>query len=85
MKLYNHFINGKWIEPIKNEYFDTENPFTGEVWAKVARGCEKDADLAVKAAKAAFDSGTWADMRPCLLYTSPSPRDAESSRMPSSA
>ena len=23
--------------------------------------------------------------KPCLLYTSPSPRDAESSRMPSSA
>ena len=64
MKLYNHFINGKWIELIKNEYFDTENPFTGEVWAKVGRGCEKDADLAVKAAKAAFDTGAWADMRP---------------------
>ncbi len=64
MKLYNHFIDGKWIEPTKNEYFDTENPFTGEVWAKVARGCEKDADLAVKAAKAAFDTGAWADMRP---------------------
>ena len=64
MKLYNHFINGKWVEPIKNEYFDTENPFTGEVWAKVGRGCEKDADLAVKAAKAAFDTGAWADMRP---------------------
>ena len=25
MKLYNHFIDGKWIEPTKNEYFDTEN------------------------------------------------------------
>ena len=64
MKLYNHFIDGKWVEPTKNEYFDTENPFTGEVWAKVARGCEKDVDLAVKAAKAAFDTGAWADMRP---------------------
>ena len=64
MKFYNHFINGEWVEPTKNEYFDTENPFTGEVWAKVARGCEKDADQAVKAAKAAFDNGAWADMRP---------------------
>ena len=64
MKLYNHFINGEWVEPAKNKYFDTENPYTGEVWAKVARGCEKDADQAVKAAKAAFDSGAWADMRP---------------------
>ena len=53
MKTYNHFINGEWVEPAKNGYFDTENPFTGEVWAKVARGCEKDADQAVKAAKAA--------------------------------
>ena len=64
MKIYNHFINGEWVEPIKSKYFDTENPYTGEVWAKVARGCEKDADQAVKAAKAAFDSGAWADMRP---------------------
>jgi len=31
MKTYNHFINGEWVEPIKNKYFDTENPFTGEV------------------------------------------------------
>ena len=51
MKIYNHFINGEWVEPIKNKYFDTENPFTGEVWAKVARGCEKDADQAVKRQK----------------------------------
>ena len=27
----------------------------------------------------------WSDRRHCLLYTSPSPRDVEESRMPSSA
>ena len=31
-----------------------------------------------------FDS-SFLEFRSCLLYTSPSPRDAESSRMPSSA
>ena len=28
---------------------------------------------------------TWAQLGPCLLYTSPSPRDRQKSRMPSSA
>ena len=27
----------------------------------------------------------WLNLQPCLLYTSPSPRDVEESRMPSSA
>ncbi|XDZ66561.1 aldehyde dehydrogenase [Alphaproteobacteria bacterium LSUCC0684] len=64
MKTYNHFINGAWVEPSSGEYFDTENPYTGEVWARVARGNAEDADKAVKAAKAAFDQGEWAGMRP---------------------
>jgi len=64
MKTYNHFINGAWVEPASGAYFDTENPYTGEVWARVARGNAEDADRAVKAAKAAFDQGEWAEMRP---------------------
>ena len=32
-----------------------------------------------------FDVGTDPDMNTCLLYTSPSPRDLSTSRMPSSA
>ena len=64
MKIYNHYINGAWVEPANGEYFDTENPYTGEVWAKIAQGTAEDADRAVKAAKAAFESGVWADMRP---------------------
>ena len=55
MKIYNHYINGAWVEPAGGEYFDTENPYTGEVWAKIARGTAEDADRAVKAAKAAFE------------------------------
>ena len=32
-----------------------------------------------------FDDGTGSMFMPCLLYTSPSPRDLSTSRMPSSA
>jgi aldehyde dehydrogenase (NAD+) len=64
MKKYNHFINGAWVEPSSNAYFETDNPYTGEVWAKIACGNATDADQAVNAAKAAFDYGEWADMRP---------------------
>ncbi len=64
MKVYQHYINGAWVEPATREYFDTENPYSGEVWAKIARGSAEDADRAVKAAKAAFENVEWADMRP---------------------
>ncbi|GAB5469358.1 MAG: aldehyde dehydrogenase [Rhodospirillales bacterium] len=64
MKVYQHYIDGQWAEPASGAYFDSENPYTGEVWAKIARGSAEDVDLAVQAAKAAFEGGPWADMRP---------------------
>ena len=64
MKLYQQYINGAWVEPATGEYFDTENPYTGEIWAKIARGGAADADMAVMAAKAAFENGEWANMSP---------------------
>ena len=51
MKTYNHYINDEWVEPSSGAYLDSENPFTGEIWARVARGNAEYADLAVKAAK----------------------------------
>ena len=63
MKTYNHYINDEWVEPSSGVYLDSENPFTGEIWARVARGNAEDADLAVKAAKEAFENSDWADMR----------------------
>ena len=51
-----------------------------------ARTIADNAPLTVKAAKAAVNEGTKnPGERDCLLYTSPSPRDATLSRMPSSA
>ena len=54
MKNYKHFINGTWTDPDTNEWFDTENPYTGEVWAKIARGNSTDVNKAVMSAKNAF-------------------------------
>ena len=57
MKQYQHYINGAWTDPDSSEWFDTENPYTGEVWAKIARGNAADMDRAVAAAKQAFEGG----------------------------
>ena len=58
MKIYQHYINGALCDPASGEWFDSENPYTGEVWSKIARGNAEDVDRAVTAAKAAFD-GEW--------------------------
>ncbi len=64
MKTYQHYINGAWVEPASGEYFDTDNPYTGEVWAQIAKGNTEDVARAVAAAKTAFETGPWAEMRP---------------------
>lgn len=56
---YGHFINGKQVEPSSGEYFGSENPFTGEPWARIAKGSKADVDAAVAAAHAAFTNGPW--------------------------
>ena len=57
MKKYQHFINGEYTDPDSGEWFDSENPYTGEVWAQIAKGNAADIDKAVGAAKAAFENG----------------------------
>ena len=54
MKIYNHFVNGKEMEPSNKKYFDTENPYTCEVWAKIANGNARDVDVAVNVVKDTF-------------------------------
>ena len=50
---YGHFINGKFTKP--SNLYETINPATGEVLAKVSHGSKKDVDLAVKSARTAFE------------------------------
>jgi aldehyde dehydrogenase (NAD+) len=55
-------INGKWQAAKSGKTFDTINPATEEVIAKVAEGDAADVDLAVKAAREAFENGPWSKM-----------------------
>ena len=60
MKKYNHFVNGKEMLPNNGEYFETENPYTCEKWAEVAKGNARDVDIAVNVAKDVFENN-WSD------------------------
>ncbi|MGV3698218.1 aldehyde dehydrogenase family protein [Flavobacterium sp.] len=53
---YDLFINGKFVAPKSGKYFDTINPATEKVLAKVAEAGEADIDAAVKAARKAYDT-----------------------------
>ncbi|PRQ45481.1 putative aldehyde dehydrogenase (NAD(P)(+)) [Rosa chinensis] len=53
------FINGEFIDSVSGKTFETIDPRTGEVITRVAEGDKEDVDLAVKAARAAFDHGPW--------------------------
>jgi aldehyde dehydrogenase (NAD+) len=55
---YELFINGRFVKPNSGKYFDTINPSTEQVIAKVADANPKDVDSAMKAAKNAYDK-TW--------------------------
>jgi aldehyde dehydrogenase (NAD+) len=59
-----HFINGTFVAPEGGDYIDVENPATGEIIARVASGTAKDVDLAVAAARAAFEDPSWRAMTP---------------------
>ena len=58
------FIGGKFAPSLTGKTFDCINPATGQVLTKVAACEQADVDAAVKAARAAFDKGTWANMPP---------------------
>ncbi len=53
------YICGKLFETASGDYFESYNPFTGQVWARMPRGNVADAERAVEAARAAFTSGPW--------------------------
>jgi phenylacetaldehyde dehydrogenase len=55
-------INGKWVEAASGKTFATYNPATGEDLAQVAEGDREDIDRAVRAARAAFETGPWPNL-----------------------
>src|SRR5579884_1780033 len=55
-------INNNWVDAVSGKTFPTYDPSTGEVLAQIAEGDRADIDLAVKAARKAFDGGAWRKM-----------------------
>ncbi|MEM7359117.1 MAG: aldehyde dehydrogenase family protein [Pseudomonadota bacterium] len=58
------FINGEYVDAQAGKTFESVNPANGQLLANVAEASEADVDLAVVAAKAAWDSGVWRNMSP---------------------
>ena len=58
------FINGKYVNAIDGEKFETINPATGKKLCSVAKCNYKDVDLAVKVSRKAFNSGVWSNSSP---------------------
>src|SRR3954452_6140083 len=56
------FIGGKWVDSVSGKTFPTVNPATGETICQVAEGDKADVELAVKAARRAFEDGPWRKM-----------------------
>ena len=56
---YDHYIDGGSAAPVSGRYFTSDDPYTGRVWAQVARGDASDVAAAVAAARAALDAGVW--------------------------
>jgi aldehyde dehydrogenase (NAD+) len=61
MQKHQMLIGGQWTDPAGGQWFGSENPFTGQIWAEVPRGGPEDVDRAVKAAWDAF-RGPWRAM-----------------------
>jgi (Z)-2-((N-methylformamido)methylene)-5-hydroxybutyrolactone dehydrogenase len=61
LETFKLFINGKSVDAVSGKTFESLNPYTGKPWARLADGGPADVDLAVEAARAAFD-GSWGAM-----------------------
>src|SRR5467141_4563135 len=57
------FIDGKWVPGTGRDHQDVVNPATGKVIASVPKGTEEDANLAVRAARDAYED-VWFDTTP---------------------
>ncbi len=57
------FVDGAWVDARSGRTMETRNPATGAVIATVPRGDRQDVELAVAAARRAFD-GPWSRYKP---------------------
>ncbi|MGI9425152.1 MAG: aldehyde dehydrogenase, partial [Hyphomicrobiaceae bacterium] len=62
LKVYQTYIDGKWVDAISGKRLQTSDPYTGEPWAEIPDCDAADVDRAAEAAYRAFDDGPWARM-----------------------
>ncbi|HVM16511.1 MAG TPA: aldehyde dehydrogenase family protein [Gaiellaceae bacterium] len=60
---YGLFVGGEWLEPRSGEHYATISPATEEPLAEIAQAGAEDVDLAVQAARDAFENG-WSAISP---------------------
>lgn len=69
---YQLFINGKRVTPEKPDTFQAINPVNNKPFATIYKAGEKETNMAIAAAREAFDHGPWGKMscreRSDLLY-----------------
>lgn len=53
---YENYIGGKWVAPVKGQYFDNPSPVTGKKMCEIARSTAEDIEKALDAAHAAKDA-----------------------------
>ena len=58
------YINGRYVDAVNGARFDCISPIDGRLLTQVAAGDVADVDAAVRAARAAFDKGSWAQASP---------------------
>ena len=64
LSTYKMFIDGQWVNAASGGTFDSLNPYTGEVWARIPDGQDSDVDRAVNAAQRALADPAWKGMGP---------------------
>ena len=57
-----NFIGGNWIDPVDGATMAIFEPATGQAFGSIADSSAADVDLAVAAARSAFDEGPWGRM-----------------------
>lgn len=53
---YDNYIGGKWVPPIKGQYFENISPVDGKVFCEVARSTAEDIEVALDDAHTAKDA-----------------------------
>ena len=61
---YGLYIDGRWTDAADGATIPVNEPALGRPMAYAANGGAEDVDLAVRAARAAFDSGPWPHTAP---------------------